>query len=292
MRLTVCVVAMGVALGASALVPSDADAVIVCQHPKRTNRVRLEAGPECKDKKWKKVDDLDAFATVSDVNAALASLLASQVQVGDELGTTCGLDPNRTLAPSTTGGGPPHGCRKFDGQETACLGAFEVVDGTPTSCWYYGGQCLGCELQYAQNFACINTCSSLCEEAPSRQRVKRCGDANNQTACEQSFKYPRFFTLAGPESCWWDAQGTPTCYPCTSDDTARHSCTNACNPPVVCASRTDGPLACFDAMTQLDCEKRFTLVNGIPTTCYWGGATCGTCSIPSQFVQGFCTNDC
>jgi hypothetical protein len=213
----------------------------------------------------------------------------------------CAADPTRDVVPTLS-------CSEFDGNQSACEGAFQYDNcGRSVSCFYdSGGSCLDCG---PDNFAtenCRNTCvvgPPTCERDPSRTIFA--GGPGTQ-ACQQFDGDPVSCLTAfhqgqngGLASCFYDGG---SCLGCGA--MGGNSCLNTCLHGVAACTEDPGRTlfaggpqtqAChaFDG-NQSGCEDAYHLDQCFnPASCWYDPDTdsCNGCG-PNNQQDGFCTNTC
>jgi hypothetical protein len=152
----------------------------------------------------------------------------------------CEADPSREFAGPPFSGQSGGACRQFDGNESACNDAFHLGGNGFASCYYDGGQCLGCGPANESDGECTNECrpDPVCAD-PNRTfagppfsgtQGGACRQFDgNQSACVQAF------TLGdtGVASCFYRSQDG-TCRGCGPENEGDGRCTNVCRSAPPC----------------------------------------------------------
>lgn len=134
-------------------------------------------------------------------------------------------DPTRTVL--VAGGGQDRqSCRQFDGNQTACEGAWRVSRSGPTSCFYTTlDECHGCSggsTGLAEG--CTNTCQpGACANAALVQTSGRCSDLTSEPECNAAWSQGGH----GVHSCSWDTLGG-RCTGCGPAGELGGFCTDSC----------------------------------------------------------------
>ncbi len=213
--------------------------------------------------------------------------------------TACPNDPTRTFAGPPRSGQSGGACRQYDGQESACNGAFHLGGSGYASCFYDtdAGQCLGCGQNNENDGDCINTCRAR----PSCLDVTRtifagfpgsegCRSFNGNSAmCLQAYVEGQ----SGVASCWYDEEDG-NCRGCGYENANDGDCTNSCQAPPVCTQQPTRTMLGNCGQFEGDptaCSNAFELSNkGTPIACM-PIPTCLGCGLRNQ-ADGLCTNSC
>ncbi len=244
-----------------------------------------------------------------------------------QLGFTCPGDPSRKLVPSVFVGQvrdgsavterPGGGCRTLDGNQAACVAAFQNgdpfsdrIDSPAASCFFFRGKCQPCQPR-AEGLAraCTNTCSPPPKCADATRTVfsggpdiDACRQFNTQVDCEKAWHVPGRDRTNSAASCFWNGTACRGCGPFHRD---AGDCTNSCAPGVTHPTCKDPARVTFaggpdsDACTtfngnQVNCEKAFHEgSDGIAATCWFetSSTDCKGCGLRHE-LAGHCTNTC
>lgn len=134
-------------------------------------------------------------------------------------------DASRTIFAGRRGN---EGCRRFNGDPTSCLQAYNEGEAGATSCWYDAAteRCRGCGPDNANDGRCTNTCKQLpfCDLEPERS-FGGCGSFDGDAAgCNGAFQLG---SQGQPVSC----VAIPQCLGCGLNNQAAGRCTNTCFEP-------------------------------------------------------------
>jgi hypothetical protein len=133
---------------------------------------------------------------------------------------SCTMDSSRTIFVGHPGS---DGCRRFSGNQTSCLMAFNLGLGGVESCWYdtADDECRGCGPFNLNRGLCSNTCAGppMCDD-PNRT-FGACGQFDgNPAACNQAFQAG----FDGSVSCF----AVERCFGCGLFNQADGECSNTC----------------------------------------------------------------
>lgn len=274
-----------------------ADAVVLCQ---RKNKVKIRPDA-CKGKETL-VQDLAALGTDVAAQGAQASFLDDQLRLGCA-GTPALVESEETDISfyydniSCTGG-----CRKFDGNQAGCEGAWALSEDGATSCFFFNSLCLPCADCGQRRGVCQNRCRVVqtpltCAADPTRTNfvggpsTDACRSLSTQADCEAAFHAGLGKTVA---TCYWDGS---ECRGCGARSENGGSCTNTCRTRTCadparttlnrCTNIGNDPVACAAAW-HLSVRS-----GGEPASCWFDAANteCRGCGIDRE-LQGDCTNTC
>ncbi len=208
---------------------------------------------------------------------------------------TCPNDSNRTIF---AGNPNSRACRQFDGDPNNCAAAFALSDTGITSCYYSGGDCLGCGPQ-SEGYSCQNDCAPPppCTEDLNRTVFADCQQFNGDpNSCATAYIRA---DAVGVTSCFYNSSNS-SCSPCGPYNEGTN-CSNECIPPVTCHNDpnritfTGGPdsQACrqYDG-NQASCEHAFARSYEGLTSCFYQSSddTCRGCGPGNVGVA--CQNEC
>ena len=210
----------------------------------------------------------------------------------------CPADPTRTVF---AGGPQTSACRQFDGDQPACESAFHLGLCGVASCFYSGGDCLGCGAMNELNGSCSNTCNPpSCPGDISRTifaggpQTSACHQFDgNQPLCAQAFHLGQ----GGVASCYYDVPADE-CRGCGPSNQENGDCVNSCPTCTDDGSRTffagDGlGQGCeqFDG-NEASCETAFNFDEcRRPTSCHFDSGTCIPCG-PNEEGSFECIETC
>lgn len=214
---------------------------------------------------------------------------------------TC-LDQTRTIY---AGGPGSQACQQFDGDQSACVAAFQRgSNGRSASCYYDvdNGECFGCGPSNEGEGDCVNTCvtpvpcldqtRTIYAGPPDSRGCRRF--SGDQAMCEQAYVEGD----DGVASCYYDA-GTGDCQGCGARTQFNEGCTNTCATAPTCLDQTRTTYAGGDgeACTLFDdnptqCLQAFVLGQGGVTSCFVEpDGDCRECG-PGNVNDGDCVNVC
>lgn len=318
-RLLRSAVALGLVVSALPAFVRPADAILVCQRKKKV----VLRGDNCARKETLVVDLGTITARGNDLTQRGTQIDAAKAQ----LGFTCPADPSRTLVLSKFAGPvrdgsvvnerPGGGCRTLDGNQTACVAAFQ--NGDPFTnrripqalpCFYTRGKCLPCMPRAeGRAQACRNSCfpPPVCADATRTVFAggpgeDSCRSFTTQVDCEKAWHVAGIERPPSAASCYWTGSACNGCGP-------RHrnaaDCTNSCAPGSTHPSCKDPVRVTFaggprqDACTvyngnQATCETAFHEgADGIAATCWFEASStnCRGCGLRHE-LAGHCINTC
>ena len=322
--LTGMAIAFGVLIAPLPRVAPETHAAVVCQNKKKAKHVALRAG-KCTKKENVAVD----LATLGTQANDAADQGTQLVNLQHAFGADCPGDPSRTFVESkfvargetegTVDERPGGGCRTLDGNQAACVKAFQNNDPfndnreySASACIYFRGFCLPCNDDVSRRSRCINTCVDTQPTCADPARTvflggaggDACKDAKTQGDCEKSWHVGKLDIAHRSASCYWTGSACQGCGP-------RHAnqgdCTNTCDttPHPTCkdAARTmfvGGPRASNSNKckkwngNQANCELSYHVTGeGTAATCWYdaAGNQCLGCGLRWETV-GKCNNTC
>jgi hypothetical protein len=320
-------VGLGVGLGLIAAplpraVP-DAGAVLICQNKKKPKLVALRG-----DKCGKKENvALDLSNTITTQGQTLTQQGQSLTALETQLGFVCPNDATRKLVASKFAAPPssPYeprrglirereggGCRTLDGNQAACTASFQNNDPfssteapAVSSCFYFKGKCLPCNLRAEARMACSNSCLKrpTCGDPTRTVFVggagsDACQQMKTQVDCEKAWHLGAL-DIEHAASCYWTGTACQGCGPRhASAGDCVETCTalaHVCKDPsrVTFVPATDNNACHTFNANQTNCEKAFHLGKDGISTCWFDATTtnCNGCGLRWEGT-GKCSNTC